>query len=146
MPKKAVPEAEPKKSFAKALPKKSVAKAMPKKYFAKALPKKSVAKAMPKKSVAKAMPKKSAAEAMPKKSIAEARPSNVLSFRDGLSGRCVSLVIDPAGILLSPKQIRAQIMGPLELIKYHKSFLFRKKLVIHCDSAYNSFVYLLVTI
>jgi hypothetical protein len=68
------------------------------------------------------MPKKAAAEAMPKKSAAQARPSNALSFRDCLAGRRVSLVIDPRGILLSPKQLRAQIKRPLELIKRHKWF------------------------
>ena len=69
---------------------------------------------------------------MPKKSVAEARPSNVLSFRDCLAGRrvAVSLVIDLHGILQSPKELRAQIKRPLELIKYHKWFFARQSPVM----------------
>ena len=46
--------------------------------------------------------------------------SNVLSFRDCLAGRRVLLALVPDGILQSPKQLRAQIKSPLELVKRHK--------------------------
>ncbi len=48
--------------------------------------------------------------------------SNVLSFRDCLAGRRVSLALVHDGILQSPKQLRAQIKGPLKLIKSQKWF------------------------
>jgi hypothetical protein len=53
-------------------------------------------------------------------------PSNVLSFRDCLTGRLVSLVIDPDGILLPPKQLYAHIMGPLELMQAAAWFFARQ--------------------
>jgi hypothetical protein len=46
--------------------------------------------------------------------------SNVLSFRDCLNGRTVLIPLVPDGILQSPKQLRAQIKSPLELVKRHK--------------------------
>jgi hypothetical protein len=55
-----------------------------------------------------------------KKSVAKALPKNALVFPDHLTGRRVIVV--PDGILPSPKQLRAQIKRPLELIKHHKWF------------------------
>ncbi len=48
--------------------------------------------------------------------------SNVLSFRDCLAGRRVSLALVSDGILQSPKELYAHIMDPLKLIKRHKWF------------------------
>ena len=46
-----------------------------------------------------------------------------LSFPDCLNGRTVCLALVPDGILLSPKELRAQIMGgPLNLFNRHKWF------------------------
>jgi hypothetical protein len=46
---------------------------------------------------------------------------NVLAFPDCLNGGTVFLALVPDGILQSPKQLRAQIMGgPLKLFKHHK--------------------------
>ena len=50
--------------------------------------------------------------------------SEALGFPDHLTGRLVTVV--PGGILPSPKQLRAQIMRPLKLIKYHKWFFERQ--------------------
>ena len=48
---------------------------------------------------------------------------NVLAFPDCLNGRTVFLALVPDGILLSPKELRAQIMGgPLKLFQHHKWF------------------------
>ena len=46
-----------------------------------------------------------------------------LLFPNCLTGRRVSLVIDPDGKLQSPKKLRAQITGPLEFFKRQKRFL-----------------------
>ena len=46
----------------------------------------------------------------------------VLAFRDCLAGRRVVLALNPDGILLSPKELLALIMHPLELIKSQKWF------------------------
>jgi hypothetical protein len=51
---------------------------------------------------------------------------NVLAFPDCLNGGTVFLALVPDGILMSPKQLRAQIKRPLELIKYHKWFSERQ--------------------
>jgi hypothetical protein len=59
-----------------------------------------------------------------KKSVTKALPKNALVFPYHLTSRLVIVV--PGGILPSPKQLRAQIMGPLELIKYHKWFFTRQ--------------------
>ena len=50
-------------------------------------------------------------------SSSSSMPSNFLVFRDCLTGRRVSLALVADGKLLSPAQLRAQIMHPLELIK-----------------------------
>ena len=48
---------------------------------------------------------------------------DVLAFPDCLNGGTVLLALVPDGILQSPKQLRAQIMGgPLKLFKRHKCF------------------------
>ena len=52
--------------------------------------------------------------------------SNVLWFPDCLTGRLVSLVIVSDGKLQSPKQLRAQIMRPLELMKASAYFFARQ--------------------
>ena len=52
--------------------------------------------------------------------------SSTPSFTDRLTGRLVSLVIDPDGILLSPKQLRAQIKCPLELMQAAAWFFTRQ--------------------
>ena len=59
-----------------------------------------------------------------KKSVAKALPKNALVFPDHLTGRLV--IVDPDGILPSPKQLRAQIKSPFELIKNHKWFFARQ--------------------
>jgi hypothetical protein len=48
--------------------------------------------------------------------------SNVLSFRDCLAGRRVSLALVPDGILQSPEQLRAPIMKLLEFIMAEARF------------------------
>ena len=48
--------------------------------------------------------------------------SNVLSFRDCLTGTRVLLALVPDGILQSPKKLYAHIMHPLELIKSEARF------------------------
>ena len=55
------------------------------------------------------------------------KSSNVLSFRDCLAGRRVSLALVPdGGKLQSPAQLRAQIMRPLELMKAAAWFFARQ--------------------
>jgi hypothetical protein len=49
-------------------------------------------------------------------------PTAPLSFHDCFTGRPVSLVLVADGKLLSPAQLRAQIMHPLEFIKCQKCF------------------------
>jgi hypothetical protein len=51
---------------------------------------------------------------------------NVLSFPDHLIGRCVSLTFAADGKLLSPAQLRAQIMRPLELMQAAAWFFQRQ--------------------
>jgi hypothetical protein len=49
--------------------------------------------------------------------------SNVLSFRDRLTGRRVLLALDRGGKLQLPKELRAQIIkSPLKFFKCHKLF------------------------
>ena len=48
--------------------------------------------------------------------------THTLSYPDRLTGTRVSIVIVARGILKSPKELRAQIMRVLELIKRHKCF------------------------
>jgi hypothetical protein len=50
------------------------------------------------------------------------RTLNVLSFRDCLAGRRVSLALVPNGILQSPAQLRAPIMKSLELVMAEARF------------------------
>ena len=52
--------------------------------------------------------------------------SNVLSFRDCLAGRRVLLALVADGKLQSPKQLRAQIMRPLELMQAAAWFFARQ--------------------
>ncbi len=59
-----------------------------------------------------------------KKSIAKALPENALVFPDHLTGRLVIVVID--GIPLSPKQLCAHIMLPLELMQAAAWFFARQ--------------------
>ena len=49
-----------------------------------------------------------------------------LSFTDCITGRAVSLVLVADGKLLSPAEIRAQIMRPLELIKAEARFFAQR--------------------
>jgi hypothetical protein len=52
---------------------------------------------------------------------------NVLAFPDCLTGTRVAILIGPVGgKLLSPKELRAQIMRVLKLIKRHKWFFAHK--------------------
>ncbi len=81
---------------------------------------------MPKKAAPEAEPKKSVAKALPKKSVAKALPKNVLAFPDHLTGRRVSLDLVADGKLRSPKQLRAQIMRPLELMQAAAWFFARQ--------------------
>ncbi len=48
--------------------------------------------------------------------------SNVIAFPDCLNGGTVFLALAPDGTLQPPKQLRAQIMGPLKLFKRWKWF------------------------
>jgi hypothetical protein len=58
--------------------------------------------------------------------VASSSSSDVLVFPDRLNGGTVLLALVPDGILQSPKQLREQIMRPLELVKCHKWFFERQ--------------------
>jgi hypothetical protein len=53
--------------------------------------------------------------------------SKVLSFCDCLAGKPVLLALVPDGILQSPKELLAPIMGPLELFKRQKWFFAHRR-------------------
>jgi hypothetical protein len=63
---------------------------------------------------------------MAKVSSSSSMSSNVLSFRDHLAGRRVSLALISHGNLLSPAQLRARIKRPLELIKSEARFFAQR--------------------
>ena len=61
-----------------------------------------------------------------KKSVAKALPKNALVFPDHFTGKRASLDLVADGKLLSPKQLRAQIMRPLELMQAAAWFFARQ--------------------